>query len=320
MTLSTIWQSWCNFWFKPIGTASISIYRILFGVLVLQISIVHLGGHFEEWYGPHSMVPLQTVVNHFWYNEPRFDYFLLFPQTDHTFALVYIAFVVAGFFLCIGLFSNYSAAFVWLTLLSMHHQDPYNINGGDAFLRTVAPFLAFSHCGDKFSIDALIAKKLGRPIPLERRPWAQRMIQISIALVYWQTFWCKVAGPQWLDGTAVYYATRLDDMMRFPAPFISDNMFVLRCLDYFTLIIEFLAWNAIFIRSVRYYILVGLVGLHLGIDYLINLPVFEWAFIFTLVTFVEPVDVSKFLQSLLVVLKKIPGLKTSPAKAIGADA
>ena len=298
MTVTGLWQMWKSFWFEPIGTASICVYRILFAALVLQVALVHLGGHFEEWYGPKSMVTLPTVINHFWFNEPRFDYFLLFPQTDFTFSLIYLALVTGGLFLLLGLFSNYSAAFVWLTLLSMHHQNPYNINGGDAFLRAVAPLLMFSACGDRYSIDAWIAKKWGRTLPSLRNPWAQRMIQLQIAIVYWQTFCCKLSGTQWLDGTAIYYATRLDDMMRFPAPWITDNMLVLKFLDYFTLVIEFLAWTAIFIKGLRYYIIAGLVFLHLGIDYLINLPVFEWAFIFTLITFIEPVDTDRFFQNI----------------------
>jgi len=307
MTLGQLWLHWRKFWFEPTGTTSICVFRILFGVLVLQVALVHLGGHFEEWYGGHSMVTLPAVINHFWYREPRFDLFLLLPQTDPTFGLVYVVFVVAAAFVCIGLFSNYSVLIVWLILLSMHHQNPYNINGGDAFLRTVAPFLAFSYCGDRFSLDALIAKKCGRTIPALRSPWAQRMIQVQLALVYWQTFCCKMAGSQWLDGTAVYYATRLDDMIRFPAPFISDNMFVLKALDYFTLVIEFAAWTAIFVKELRYYVLVGLLCLHLGIDYLINLPVFEWAFIVTLVTFIEPVDLDYFFHCMRAKLSQHSG-------------
>ena len=287
MTLHFISQQWRKFWFEPTGTASIGVYRILFGILVLQMVVVHLGGHFEEWYGSKSMLPLPTVINHFWLNEPRFDLFVLFPQTEATFTILYAVLVVAACFLTLGLFSNYSALLVWLFLISMHHQNPFNINGGDAFLRAVAPFLAFSYCGDRFSLDALIAKKTGRVLPALRSPWAQRLIQVQIALVYWQTFCCKISGSQWLDGTAIYYSVRLDDMIRFPAPFISDNMQVMKVLDYFTLIIEFLAWNAIFIKELRYYVLVGL-------DYLINLPVFEWAFIFTLVTFIESSDLDAF--------------------------
>jgi hypothetical protein len=146
------------------------------------------------------------------------------------------------------------------------------------------------------------------------------MIQVQLALVYWQTFCCKMAGAQWLDGTAVYYATRLDDMIRFPAPFISDNMFVLKTLDYFTLVIEFAAWTAIWVKEIRYYVLVGLLCLHLGIDYLINLPVFEWAFIVTLVTFIEPTDLEYVFQWLRAKIGARPDLNRSGQNGPGEQA
>jgi len=298
MSLLAIWQQWRAFWFAPTGTASICLYRILFGILVLQIAVVHLGANFSDWYGNKAIVTLPAVAQHFWLGAPRFDLFLLFPATDISLVIIYAIFVLAAIFLCLGLFSNYSALVVWLILLSMHHQDPYNINGGDAFLRVVAPLLAMSHCGDRYSLDAVVARHYGKTALRLQSPWAQRLIQVQIALVYWQTFCCKISGNQWLDGTAIYYATRLDDMLRFPAPLITDNIVVIKGLTYFTLVIEFCAWTAIFVKELRYYVLAGLVFLHLGIDYLINLPVFEWAFIFTLVTFVEPSDIDLLVAKL----------------------
>ncbi len=298
MNLSNLWRIWRGFWFEPTGTETISVYRILFGLLVLQTSVVHLSGRFSEWYSDKSMITLPTVINHFWFREPRFDLMLLFPQQEPTFTIFYYGLVFFALTLTLGFRGRFSAMMVWLMLLSMHHHNPYNINGGDAFLRVVAPFLALSPCADHYSIDAWLRKRRGESLPEVKMPWAQRLIQVSIALAYWQTFWCKISGNQWLDGTAVYYATRLDDMLRFPAPWISDNMFVLQVLNWFTLIIEFLGWNAIFIKEFRYYVVVGLVFLHLGIDYMINLPVFEWAFIFTLFTFVEPAHVRMAVSKL----------------------
>jgi hypothetical protein len=109
---------------------------------------------------------------------------------------------------------------------------------------------------------------------------------------------CKIAGSQWLDGSAVYYATRLDDMFRFPAPLIANNMFLLKTLTWFTLIIELAGWTLIWFKDTRYWVLLGLLGLHLGIDYMINLPVFEWAFIRTLITFVPSQDLTNFFSRL----------------------
>jgi hypothetical protein len=56
---------------------------------------------------------------------------------------------------------------------------------------------------------------------------------------------------------------------------------------WFTLIIEFFGFTLIFVKECKYFVVIGLIALHLGIEYMINLPVFEWAFIFALFTFVE---------------------------------
>ncbi|CAN5213317.1 hypothetical protein BH11CYA1_BH11CYA1_35650 [soil metagenome] len=305
MTISALVKLWRQFWFEPEESTAISIFRILYGLLVLQIVVVHLGSNFVDWYGPNAIVPLPSVIKHFWLNEPRFDLLLLLPQTDSAISAFHITLIVAAFFMTIGFGTRYSTLFVWLSLVSLHHQDPFNINGGDGFLRAVGPWLAFSNCGDKYSLDVWLKNFINRqrglePIPqaTAKAPWAQRMIQVQLALVYWQTFGCKLAGPQWLDGSAVYYATRLDDMLRFPAPLITNNFLLLKALNYFTLIIEFAGWTLIWFKDTRYWVLAGLLGLHLGIDYMINLPVFEWAFICTLITFVPSKDINYLISKI----------------------
>jgi hypothetical protein len=304
MTISALIKYWRQFWFTPEDSSAISLYRICYGLLVLQIAVIHLGSNFLDWYGPKAIVTLPTVIKYFWHNEPRFDWLLLLPQTDSAISGFHIAFIAAAVFMTIGFGTRYSTLFVWLSLVSLHHQDPFNINGGDGFLRAVGPWLAFSNCGDKYSVDAWLTNCINRKrggidllkSPTAKAPWAQRMIQIQLALVYWQTFGCKIAGSQWLDGSAVYYATRLDDMFRFPAPLIANNIVLLKLLNWFTLIIEFAGWTLIWFKDSRYWVLVGLLGLHLGIDYMINLPVFEWAFICTLITFVPSQDIHSFFS------------------------
>jgi hypothetical protein len=52
----------------------------------------------------------------------------------------------------------------------------------------------------------------------------------------------------------------------------------------------------------------GALILHLRIDLAINLPVFEWAFIFALVTFIKPEDLRKILNR---IQEKLHALKTT---------
>lgn len=313
MTLTDIWNKWRKFWFEPIKPLSIAIYRVLFGLLILQIALVHIDGNLFDWYGPHAIVTIDTVRSHFWWNEPRFDVLLSFPNTNEAVQLYFYTFVIAAVFVTVGFCTRFSIIFVCLGLISLHHHNPFNNNGGDAFLRICSIYLCFSPAGDRLSLDNIIRRRLGmKPPPITSCPWAQRMVQVQLCMVYAQTFCCKIVGPQWLDGTAVYYATRLDDLIRMsPGPF--DQLWFCKFLSWYTLVIEFSMFTLVWFKSLRYPILLGVLILHLGIDLTINLPVFEWAFIITLVTFVEPDDWQKTWLAIqnvriknLLVWKKLP--------------
>lgn len=293
MTGKQIWSIWHDFWFRPVTPEPVALFRIFYGILVLQLLLIHLGGDFLTWYGSHAIVSAEAVREHFWLGEPRFD-ILLFFKTDEQLMAYYFSIVFFAVLLTIGLFTRVSAIYVTLALISLHHHNPYNINGGDAFVRLVGIWLMFSNAGDCYSVDRWLLKRRNPDLPVaEKAPWAQRMIQMQLAIVYCQTFWIKFSGAMWLDGTAVYYATRLQDLQRFPF-FLFNSIIFCKLLTWYTLVVEFLMWTFVWVKKFRYYILASALLLHLGIDFAINLPVFEWAFIVTLVTFVEPEDIRKF--------------------------
>lgn len=292
MSLDEFIANWRRFWFTPSTPEPIAIFRILYGILVLQILTVSIGSDWLTWYGSHSLVSIDAIRSHFWQNQPRFDLLLAF-QTDEAKMYYFYSLCLAAFCLTIGLGTRLTAVYVVLSLISMQHHMPFNNNGGDSFVKLTGIFLACSNAGDCYSVDRLLAKMKDPTLPVPvKSQWAMRMIQIQLCIAYWHTFCCKISGEQWWNGTAVYYASRLQDLQRFPLP-IADNLLMCRLLTWFTLVIEFSLWTLIWIKEFRYFVLAAALMLHLGIDYSINLPVFEWAFIFALVTFVEPHDVRK---------------------------
>lgn len=299
----SIWDLWRGFWFEPQSMTTLALYRICFGILILQTYVIHIGFEFLNWYGPNAVIPIESVRRFFWWNEPRFDLLLLLPQTDAWYVAFYVSFVIAITCATLGLCTRVSMAYVCMSLVSLHHHDPFNINGGDTFLRLTSIFLAFSHCGEAWSLDNLIKRKRGIAIQKLHNPWAWRMIQVQLAIAYCDTFWCKIVGQQWLDGTAVYYATRLEDMYRFELPFLFDNLWFCKLLSWYTLVIEFAMWTFVWFRETRYYILIGTLFLHLGIDVAINLPVFEWAFIAGLAAFIYPDDLDRIKTWLITTVR-----------------
>ena len=87
-------------------------------------------------------------------------------------------------------------------------------------------------------------------------PWAQRMLQIQTAVVYFATFYWKSLGILWINGTAVYYALRLEDFQRFPLPPL-HNLFLIKTLTWSTLVIEFALGVLIWFKETRYPVLLA---------------------------------------------------------------
>ncbi len=300
MTSRDLLNSWLKFWFAPDSPTPVALFRICFGLLILDAAVIHIGPDVLDWYGIHGVTTPDSIHRYWWLNEPRFDLFLLAPQTDAGIMAFWYVFVTAVFCLVIGFWTRPAAIIVSLFLISMDNRQPFAINGGDAMMRLLAGYLVFSEAGAAFSVDRLIKRwktptfgEASRPKPVA--PWGQRMIQVQMAIAYGTTEFAKISGAQWLDGTAVYYATRLDDMINHTLP-LYDSLLFCKFLTYYTLFFEGAMFTLVWLRDLRYWVLAGTLIMHVGIDYSINLPVFEWVFMSSFITFIYPEDLTKCMD------------------------
>jgi hypothetical protein len=303
MSLSQLCDWWNEFFFKPQSPLPIAVFRILYGVLLLTTLLVHFAPDFDFWYGPNGIMP-GDAASLFFFRQPTFNVLAVLGHNANLLHVYFYSIVVAGLFLTIGLGTRYSAFYCFLGLVSLHNQDPFNINGGDNFLRLVPLYLSMSQCGERLSVDRLIKRRWFPGLLKEEYwPWAVRLVQIQIAIVYWQNSVAKLAGPQWISGTAVYYATRLQELSGLPIPYLFDNPTICAVLTWGALCIEVSLWTLIWVKECRYWVLLAGVLLHLGIDLSINLPIFEWLFICSYICFVEPVDMQRVLDFIVLRFK-----------------
>jgi hypothetical protein len=158
--------------------------------------------------------------------------------------------------------------------------------------------MMFAPSANVLSLDSLLAKKKGKPLPKDVSPWAHRLIQIQIAVVYISTIIAKSKGETWLDGSAVYYSTRLIDLTRFPVPFLLDWKWFLTLSTWLTLLIELSLGTLIFIKEFKKPLIVLGIIFHLGIEYMMTIPTFEILMIFGLLTMFELDDYRTFVESL----------------------
>ena len=127
---------------------------------------------------------------------------------------------------------------------------------------------------------------------LPRPPWAQRMIQFELALLYFSSFCWKVQGAPWVQGTALYYVYHLDEFHRFPMPSLFLRPTMLKLGSWMALALEFSLGTLIWIKEFRYTVLSLGVLFHLWLEYSLNIPMFEWDVLAAYVLFIEPEDLT----------------------------
>src|SRR5262249_39413078 len=157
-------------------------------------------------------------------------------------------------------------------------------------------WMMFAPIGAALSVDRLRAQKESRSDdPQNVSLWALKAYQFQFVLVYWQASLSKLASPSWWDGTAMYYVFRHAEFARFPVPLVPNNMFLLKLSTWGSILAEFLGWTFIWFKETRYAVLLLLLAFHLGIDYAMNIPLFEHIMIVSLIIFIPGEDADKFV-------------------------
>ncbi|HTS28993.1 MAG TPA: HTTM domain-containing protein [Bryobacteraceae bacterium] len=292
MSLKSLAGAWNRFFFEPVSPVPIALFRIVFGLVVLG-DVLLLRPEWPVWFGPRGLVTLETMQQ----MEPgtRINVFAIVPQTEFWSNAVFWVLLVSALFLTLGLFSRASSVAVFVAVASLHERNLYIANSGDTLLRVTAFFLMFAPTGAALSLDRLRQIWRGRQgVELRpRAPWAQRMIQIEVALLYLMTFWNKSQGAAWIDGSALYYMYHLDQFRRFPIPGFLQDLLLVRLETWFTLAVEFSLGVLVWFRELRYCVLALGVVLHLSLEYAMNVPMFQWTVLAIYITFVEGEDLDR---------------------------
>lgn len=294
MKLKTLLKSIDNFLFTPQPVYSVAFLRIGMGIL-LFVNWLMIFCDLDALYGPHGIVSLATAQQ---YGNPlRLSLFDYLPNTEKVTIALAIVNLIAVLFMTAGAWTRTSITVAFITLVSFHHRNGFILNSADSVLRIVLFLLLFTHCGDAFSVDRWRLQKngLAQATPEEKSPWALRMIQIQFCIIYIATVLFKIKGDKWIDGTAVYVATRLDEFVRFELPLL-NNMFIIKLLTWSTLVIEMALGTLVWVKELRYWILLSGVVLHLSIEYTMSIPIFEWAMIIMMISMIDPRDVESWLK------------------------
>ncbi len=271
--------SWLDRWFHaPLDPHLAAIIRIATGALVF-INFAATKQFVTMWWSEDGFLPYRAsklvIDNNTW---TLFDWL---PHTDAVLWTCWSILLAQAALLTIGVFARFQAACLFVWLITFYHRNGLIIDGEDIVFRLMMFFLTFLPATDVWSVKAWLNKRRGKTTLPVRDGWALRLIQIQMCIVLFSAGLEKLNGGMWWGGTAMYYVMHLDDFFgHFWVPeFLRSNLWASRLLTWASLWIEVGGPILIWFKETRRFALIAIIALHLGIEYMMNLYLFEWIMI-----------------------------------------
>jgi len=290
-------RDWNEFWFGPVSSVPLGLFRLVFGFWTLVYGLLLFPERFI-WFSDRGVLRAADALTYNGTSGPgplRMNWLCL-PGSEHFLTFLFVVYLLAALCLSLGFWTRTSAFLVYLGINLLHNRDAPIHNSGDTVMIVLAIYLLLSPAGAACSLDRLWrifrGKEDDAPPPVV--PWAQRLMQLQIAVLYLCASLSKMTGPQWMDGTAVYYPLHLPESARFPM-LGRDNVYVINLMTWGTIAVEFALATFIWVPRLRLYVLAAGVMLHLGIDYTFNIPLFSALMITSYLNFLTGDDIKRFL-------------------------
>ena len=281
---------WNTFWFRPEPTSTLAVVRIVFGAVATLWTLSQIPT-LSTFYGAAGVLPAPPPSGT--------GSWSLLGLSDATPVLVglWAATLLGAVGVMIGFRTRLATVLLLVGVLSFERRNPDVLNAGDYLLRNLTFYFLFSPAGEALSVDRWRrARDRFWEFPL-RAPWALRLMQIQLSVVYFATLWGKLQGDLWRDGSAVSYALRVGDIHRFPTPgFVTDSVVLTELTTFGTLLLELSLAVFIWNRVLRPWVLGFGVLLHLAIGFSIMVGFFTALMLTTYLAFVPP-DTARDLVS-----------------------
>ncbi len=282
--------AWDRFWFAPQPSSSLALLRIAFGALVL-VWAASLAADVGAFFTPSGIAGEADGTG--------WGLLRLLPHAWAAWALL-VVLMVAAIALLLGLYTRIAALAVLVGALSFERRNPLVFNAGDGLIRVIAFYLALAPAGASLSLDRL--RRAHQPFwefP-PRAPWALRLMQIQVSVIYVSSVWEKLHGFTWRNGTAVAYALQLEDLQRFPMPAFAYTWApAVALLTWGTLVAELSLGVLVWTRWRLPVLAVG-VAMHLGFAYAMRIGFFSAAICVLYLAFLPPALAQRFVLAVRV--------------------
>jgi uncharacterized membrane protein YphA (DoxX/SURF4 family) len=296
-SLREIAQHWNHFFFSPEPVYTAAFFRIIFGFILL-FDAFYVLSNAREYLGPQGLLNYRRFYER--YHKRAFSLFLYLPPTMRSVYLVLGLHIVFVVLLIVGLFTQVVAVLTFFTLCSIVKRNASLCNGGDNLARILCFFLIFTSSGGVWSLDQhfFFNSPTSGGQHLYHSPWALRLMQLQVSVVYIRTVYWKLKGDTYRNGTALYYIMGNYAYRRFLIPALFIKKPLVQIFTWGALLTEFSLGAGLWINEIRYPLIVTGYLFHLVIEYMLNVHLFGWYMMAALLVFIDPFDLASAIHHL----------------------
>lgn len=294
-TITQLTAAWQQFFHGECSTATLVLFRLVLGILLL-VNAGLLLPLMNDYYSECGIWPER--LSRAACRGSRLSLQALLPEGWLPFRVLLLLHVVAVFCFVIGWQFRGASIVVFLTLASIHHRNPWILSSGDSLLRLLTFFCCFADAAGGLSVDHWLQ---GFPVGHFNRmdPWPLRLMQLQVSIVYLRTVAWKLSGPRWRDGSAAWYPLWVDAYVRWRPPQWLLRPALIRAATWGTLAEEAVLGAGLWVQELRMPLLISGILLHLVFELVLNLQLFSWIMICSLLLFLEPIVLQSWLQGVL---------------------
>jgi hypothetical protein len=286
--VSSLIAQYCAWIREPIAPHSLGLFRCWFGVICLA-NILFLWPDMEMWLGADGVIaPSVTSISSM---EPGLSLYRFFSDKDTVLELIRAFGLMGSLALVLGVYPRCGATMLWLAWVSIEHRNVYILNSGDTLARITLFFLIFARSDQAFSLTRWLQTKSGKIHPSEHPTipaWPVRILQAHLCIIYISTAIWKSLGSMWMDGSAVGVVLQLGEFSRFPVPSFLATETSSKILTWMTLAIEFSFPILVWIPRYRTLTLASGIALHVGLEWIMNIQLFQWTITSLYILFLTP--------------------------------
>ncbi|MEU4158316.1 HTTM domain-containing protein [Actinoplanes sp. NPDC026670] len=264
---------------RPFSLYATAFLRIGYGLLFPIILLREFPNRHMIW-GPEAAWSADLARRMFDQN----GWFSVLTLSDDPFyfELCYLAAILVSVLFMLGWHTRVTSVLFAVAVVSFYSRAVLMSDGGDNLMVLMVMYMMFTACGRRWSLDAR-RKGTAGPRPGFREfvvtvlhNCALFVMMAQMCILYGAAGLYKVQGETWGAGTALHYVFKQDLFRPWPAlsDFLDGHHVMIALACYMTVLVQ-VAFPFSLFSKLKYVVLPILIGMHLGIAFLMALPMFS---------------------------------------------